>query len=206
MLHTYLLGFAIGLTGALVPGPTLIATINSSVRGGWSTGLRISAGHALVEACFFVIIILGLGSLEAVQHYSSTIAAAGGIALILFGILTMRGSASLIPGGKAESAVADPCIAGILTSISNPYFWIWWVTVGSALVLAAAEHALYFALAFLVGHWSADFGWFTVVSASIHRGRKVLDDRVYTWVLRGCGAFLVIFGAYYLAAAVTLLP
>ena len=83
MIQTFLLGLMIGLTGALVPGPTLVATINASVRGGWATGLRISAGHALVEACIFVLIILGIGSIGITGQYSTVIAVIGGTALPL---------------------------------------------------------------------------------------------------------------------------
>lgn len=206
MIQTFLLGLMIGLTGALVPGPTLVATINASVRGGWATGLRISAGHAVVEACIFVLIILGIGSIGISGQYSTVIAVIGGTALLVFGILTLRSAGSAIPEGKAESVVANPYLAGFLTSIANPYFWMWWLTVGSALLLTAAQNALYFAVAFLAGHWLADFGWYTVVSASIHQGRKIFDERMYTWVLRVCGLFLMIFGSYYLASAFLLAP
>lgn len=201
MLQTFLLGLIIGLTGALVPGPTLVATINSSARGGWSTGPRVMAGHAVVEAAIFLLIIIGLGSVNALQEYKAFIAAVGGIALLVFGFLTIRGAGNAMPEGKTEQAVTNPYLAGALTSVSNPYFWMWWFSVGSALVLAAAQKAFPFALAFLIGHWSADFGWYTIVSTSVHQGRRVFDERVYAWILRGCGAFLLVFGAYYLATA-----
>ncbi|HOS83111.1 MAG TPA: LysE family transporter, partial [Methanolinea sp.] len=103
--------------------------------------------------------------------------------------------------GGSGSVVANPYLAGAVTSVSNPYFWLWWFSVGSALVLAAARQAFLFALAFLAGHWSADFGWYTIVSASIHRGKRIFDEHVYAWVLRGCGAFLVLFGISYLSLA-----
>jgi len=201
MLQTYLLGLVIGLTGALVPGPTLVATINTSVTGGWKTGARVSAGHALIEAVIFSAIILGVSAVTAVSEYSGLIGAIGGTALVLFGILTIRGAGSGVPEGGSGSVVANPYLAGAVTSVSNPYFWLWWFSVGSALVLAAARQAFLFALAFLAGHWSADFGWYTIVSASIHRGKRIFDEHVYAWVLRGCGAFLVLFGISYLSLA-----
>jgi threonine/homoserine/homoserine lactone efflux protein len=206
MLQTFLLGLIIGLTGALVPGPMLLATINSSARGGWSAGPRVCAGHALVEAAIFFILILGIGSVTSIQEYAPAIAAIGGIALVIFGLMTLRGAGGSIPEGQAEPAVMTPCLAGAITSISNPYFWMWWFTVGSALVLAAASQAFFFAIAFLLGHWSADFGWYTLVSASIHQGRRIFDERVYAWILRGCGLFLLIFGLYYLASALIWIP
>lgn len=201
MLQTYLLGFVIGLSGALVPGPTLVATINTSVTGGWKTGPRVSAGHALVEAAIFAAIILGFSAVFGISEHAGVIGAIGGTALVAFGILTIKGASGGLPVNEGKSVIANPYLAGAITSVSNPYFWLWWFSVGSALVLAAAQQALLIAVAFLAGHWSADFGWYTLVSVSIHRGRKIFDERVYTWVLRGCGAFLVLFGLSYLAGA-----
>jgi threonine/homoserine/homoserine lactone efflux protein len=201
MIRTYLLGLVIGLTGALVPGPTLVAIINTSVTGGWKTGARVSLGHALIEALIFSAIILGVSTVAVVSDYSGLIGAIGGTALVAFGILTIQGAGSGVPDRGPGSVVANPYIAGAVTSVSNPYFWLWWFSVGSALVLAAAQQAFLFALAFLAGHWSADFGWYTIVSASIHRGRRIFNEQAYVWVLRGCGVFLVLFGISYLVMA-----
>ncbi|MCJ7442931.1 MAG: LysE family translocator [Methanotrichaceae archaeon] len=82
------LAFTIGLTGALALGPTLVATIESSLKGGWSAGPKVAAGHALVELAIFLLIIVGLA--EATQQFSHYIAWIGGLALIAFGILTIR--------------------------------------------------------------------------------------------------------------------
>ncbi len=59
LLSMLLLGFVIGLTGALAPGPTLVATINASLAGNWTTGLKISLGHIVVETVIFLLIVLG---------------------------------------------------------------------------------------------------------------------------------------------------
>jgi len=209
MFQTYLLGLVIGLTGALAPGPTLVATVNTAVTGGWKTGPRVSAGHALVEAVIFSGIVLGLGTVPAVTEYAGLIGAVGGTALVLFGVLTLKGAGSPAPGSPVPEGsgrqpgrgTANPYLAGAVTSVANPYFWVWWFSVGSALVLAAAQQAFFFALAFLAGHWSADFGWYTAVSAGVHRGRRIFDERAYTWVLRGCGLFLILFGISYITLA-----
>jgi threonine/homoserine/homoserine lactone efflux protein len=195
------LGFLIGLTGALAPGPTLIATINTSLKGGWSMGPRVTLGHAVVELVMVLIIIAGFSL--AVGTYSSIIAGVGGIALILFGILTISESrVATIPVSGQTAATPRPFLAGVITSISNPYFWIWWFTVGGALLIGAYQGGAVLALAFILGHWGADLAWLTLVSASIHRGRFVLGERQYRWILGLCGIFLVVFGAYYLISLV----
>jgi threonine/homoserine/homoserine lactone efflux protein len=193
------LGFLIGLTGALAPGPTLIATINSSLRGGWSTGPKVTLGHAAIELVMVLIIIAGFS--VTIGAYSHVIAGIGGVALILFGILTISEArvATLSLSGQPEAS-PRPFLAGMITSISNPYFWIWWFTVGSALLIGAYQGGVVLVVAFVLGHWGADLAWFTLVSASIHRGRFVLGERQYRWILGFCGIFLVGFGAYYLVS------
>ncbi|MDN7023301.1 LysE family translocator [Methanoculleus sp. FWC-SCC1] len=198
----FVLGFLIGLTGALAPGPTLIATINAALRGGWSAGPRVTLGHIVVEAGMVVLICAGLAAV--IGTYTSLIAGVGGTALVVFGLLTVRESRSAsIPEGSGHDAAAHPFIAGVMTSVSNPYFWIWWFSIGSALLIGALGGGWPVAAAFLFGHWTADLGWLTLVSASIHRGRFFLGQHGYRLTLAVCGIFLMTFGGYYLS---TLLP
>ncbi|MEA1895812.1 MAG: LysE family translocator, partial [Euryarchaeota archaeon] len=49
IIESLTFGFVIGLTGAIVPGPMLFATIDASLRRGWIAGPEIVLGHALVE-------------------------------------------------------------------------------------------------------------------------------------------------------------
>jgi threonine/homoserine/homoserine lactone efflux protein len=194
------LGFVIGLTGALAPGPTLVATINASLTGSWITGLKISLGHILIESAIFVLIVLGLAGIA--SPYATVIGGVGGIALVLFGILTIQGSRNVSLAASGSASGTNPYIAGFLTSAANPYFWIWWLSVGSALVIAGLQGGLLLAVAFMLGHWSADTGWFTLVSTSVSRGKTLLSDSTYHRVMAACGVFLILFGLYYLVMVV----
>lgn len=95
ILSTLVLGLLIGFTGALAPGPTLVATINASLNGNWAAGLKVSLGHIVIETAIFFLIILGLAGIA--SPYTAHIALVGGVALIVFGIMTIAGSAGLLP-------------------------------------------------------------------------------------------------------------
>jgi len=201
VIDMLILGFLIGLTGALAPGPTLVAAINASVKDGWTAGPKVTFGHMVVEVIMIALVVGGLSLVLA--GYSTMIAVAGGMALIVFGILTILGAQKAridIPGEASQKA--EPVLAGFVTSIGNPYFWIWWLTVGSALLIGALAGGLVVIIAFIAGHWGADLGWYTLVSVSIHKGRFFLGTREYRIVLAACGIFLIGFGAYYLSTAV----
>jgi threonine/homoserine/homoserine lactone efflux protein len=192
-----ILGFVIGLTGALAPGPTLVATINASIAGNWATGLKISLGHVIVELFLVILILSGLAAI-ALPH-ASVIAAVGGIALILFGGLTIAGSRTATMGTSAVQPVSNPYAAGLITSAANPYFWVWWLSIGSAMVIAGLEGGLLFVGIFMVGHWSADTVWFTLVSIAVSKGRVLFSDSAYRKIMVLCGIFLIIFGMFYLS-------
>jgi threonine/homoserine/homoserine lactone efflux protein len=199
ILQMLAMAFTIGLTGALAPGPTLVATVNSSLKEGWTAGPKVAAGHALVETLIFLLIIGGLA--DAMQEYSRTIALAGGLALIIFGFMTVKGSRNATLAAPEGQVIGNAYLAGVATSAANPYFWIWWLSVGSALVLSGLKSGVIMAALFMIGHWVADFGWLILVSISLDRGRSILSERSYRRILGICGGFLVCFGIYFLSAA-----
>lgn len=197
ILSTLVLGFLIGLTGALAPGPTLVATINASLAGNWTAGLKVSLGHIVIETAIFFLIILGLASMA--SPYTMLIALVGGIALMIFGIMTIAGSRTATLSAAPAQVVASPYMAGLLTSAANPYFWIWWLSVGSALLIKSLEGGLLLAAVFMIGHWGADTLWYTFVSTGISKGKTILPDTTYHRIMAACGIFLILFGLYYLS-------
>jgi threonine/homoserine/homoserine lactone efflux protein len=191
------LGFVIGLTGALAPGPTLVATINASITGNWMTGLKVSLGHILVELFLVILILMGFAALA--LPYTSAIAFIGGIALIVFGGLTIAGSRSATMASPPIQTVNNPYLAGLVTSAANPYFWIWWISIGSTMVIAGLQGGLTLAGSFMIGHWTADTTWYTFVSTGVSKGRIVFSDNAYRKIIALCGMFLILFGIYYLS-------
>jgi threonine/homoserine/homoserine lactone efflux protein len=196
----FLLGFAIGLTGALAPGPTLVATIGAALHGGWSAGPRVSSGHFAVEAGIFLLILTGAGT--GIAQYTGLISLVGGIALVGFGLLTLKESRAAAIEPRSAVFAGSPFVAGAVTSASNPYFWLWWITIGGAFLLDAFSGGIIAVVAFMAGHWSADLGWFTFVSTTISRGGRVLSPPAYRMILTACAAFLMIFGIFYLCSAI----
>jgi threonine/homoserine/homoserine lactone efflux protein len=197
IFQMFILGFVIGLTGALAPGPTLVATINASIAGDWTTGLKVSLGHVIMELFLVLLILMGLASVA--LPYTSAIAGIGGIALIAYGALTIAGSRNATLRTTSTQTVANPYMAGFVTSAANPYFWIWWLSIGSAMIIAGLQGGLVLVGALMIGHWSADIVWLTLVSTGVSKGRTIVSDTSYQKIIALCGIFLMLFGAYYLA-------
>lgn len=203
VLEALLLGFSVGLTGALVPGPMLFATVEISLKKGWLAGPQVVFGHMLVEAVLYILILLGAASLVG-NDMISLIFLIGGLSLLVFGLLTLKearstaSSVQISQGSSGLKLVSNPALVGLITSVSNPYFWIWWLTAGSALVLKEYELGIIIATSYMLGHWAADLGWFTAISGSFGRGKTLLSQKMHKYILYTCGIFLVIFGLYFM--------
>ncbi|HDR72815.1 MAG TPA: LysE family translocator [Methanoculleus sp.] len=190
--------FVIGLTGAVAPGPMLVATIDASVRDGWKAGPMVVAGHMAIELVLSALVLLGFAAIA--LQYFSLVAAAGGVALIIFGVLSISGASARQASPEDAPPAVHPFVAGVVTSASNPYFWIWWLTIGSAFVLSGYQTGMIMAMAFMGGHWMADLGYYTLVAAATERGRELLPEKGYRLVLSATGVFLIVFGLYYLTS------
>jgi threonine/homoserine/homoserine lactone efflux protein len=194
----FVLSFLIGLTGALVPGPTLVATINESMKSGWTAGPRVTSGHIAIELTIAIAVIFGMAT--ALSEYTNEIAIAGGAVLVIFGIMNILSSRNTKIGRTAGTPVeTGPFLAGIITSATNPYFWIWWLTTGAGFLLEGLKGGIIFAAAFMIGHWFSDLGWFTFVSAGISKGKNIMPERMYRGVIFVCGIFLIGFGVWFIS-------
>ncbi len=202
ILTMLFIGFSLGLTGALVPGPMLFATIETSLNKGWTSGPKVVFGHALIELLIFVLIVSGFSTLAS-QGVILWISVIGGAVMVVFGIMTLReGQTATLSGGA--SVFKSPFAAGVITSISHPYFWLWWLTIGAGMILMGLEVSLLAASVFLIGHLMADLGWYTAVSTAMSRGKTLMSEVMYQRILMGCGVFLIAFGVWFMTSQLNL--
>ena len=96
----------------------------------------------------------------------------------------------------------NPIVAGILTSAANPYWILWWATVGAASLVSFRAFGIPGLIAFYVGHTMADWVWNNFVAFIVATGRRVMNDRIYRGILVACGAFLIGLSFYFLNSGV----
>ncbi len=162
----------------------------------------MALGHGMVEFPLMVAILYGLGYLLNVVSVKAGVAFVGGILLLAMGVGMFRSA----KGGELPSAGyhSSSITAGILLSLSNPYFLIWWVTVGAALILQSVKFGILGFLIFALAHWLCDFGWYTFLSILSYRGGRFFGRAFQRIVFIACGGFLLFLGGMYVADAVRL--
>ncbi|MEK6653597.1 MAG: LysE family transporter, partial [Thermodesulfobacteriota bacterium] len=82
----------------------------------------------------------------------------------------------------------------------NPYWVIWWATIGLAYILHSRQFGLAGISFFFAGHILADFVWYSAVTGAVGGGRRFLSDRLYRGIIGGCATLLVLFAGYFFHA------
>ncbi len=196
--------FLVGLSGALAPGPMLSITISDSVEKGFIAGPLIVSGHIISEILLVILLFAGLGWLIGSAPAAFIIGVAGGLVLIVMGLQMVKSKPSLKSraGDLNLKSKSRSIFEGILSSISNPYFFIWWATIGGAFLFQGVALAgLVGILGFLIGHWSSDLLWYSTVSFLSSQGSRKMKPHTHRNILKVCGCFLVIIGAYFIINA-----
>ena len=193
--------FIIALSGALVPGPLFTITVSESLRRGFKTGPLIIFGHGLLEITIVILLFFGISPFLLEERTRQFISVAGGIILMIMGVMLFRDAGKtrldLSPGERQTGL--HPFVSGILGSLSNPYWIIWWVTIGLGYLVSSLRYGIPGVIAFFSGHISADLLWYSMISYAVSRGQKIMGERGYRYLLSACGIFLIFFGGWFLA-------
>ena len=187
----------ISLSGVMMPGPDFAATVARGYRDE-KAGLKIALGHGMVEFPLMALMVLSIGSLFKSPEVTLGIGLVGGALLAVMGVMMIRARKEMaVEGGDAlpKSTV----VTGVLTTAVNPYFYLWWATVGALLIFTAQEFGAIVVVAFAAVHWSCDLAWYSFTSFAVFRTRHMWTPAVHEIVFIICGALMVGFGVMFIA-------
>ncbi|KXA91164.1 hypothetical protein AKJ63_01845 [candidate division MSBL1 archaeon SCGC-AAA259D18] len=202
LLFQLSVGFSIALSGVLIPGPLLAFISIKTLDSGPKTGTLAATGHIIVELGILSLVTFGLGSLLKNEIFTQAIGTFGGLLLLGLGpIIILKSRDTPKSTQDIAGKKLSPLIGGILFStIFNPSVTLWWMTVGLATLMGAInESGVIGGIFWIIGHFSADMGWFSAVSFSVNRGKKIIGGAFYKGLLIACGFTLLIFGIIFTA-------
>ncbi|MFC1933879.1 LysE family transporter [Chloroflexota bacterium] len=186
----------------MAPGPMFAVTLAKSYRSPWA-GAQISLGHAVVEVPLILLIYFGFAHFF--QHIAVQLALSilGGGMIIWMGVSIFRARTEVVQRGQDVHYSAF--VAGILTSGLNPYFLLWWATIGSLLVMKFLDFGVTGLIVFIVVHWLCDLVWLSFVSHLVYRTHSLWGLKFQEWLFISCSLLLVGFGAWFLISGIRLM-
>ena len=188
----------ISASGVMSPGPLFAANITYGLKQGTKAGIKIAIGHSLVELPLVILLGIGIFSLEIFPEFKIIISILGAITLFVFAFMQIK--STLKKNEKSETKLKQgPIITGVLLSALNPFFIIWWLTIGLKLISdAMAIWAFVGILIVFVLHVWMDFVWLGSTAFLISKSKKIISNTNYKIIMLALSAILIYFGITFL--------
>lgn len=198
ILEFAIIVIVISASGVMAPGPLFTANVSYGLREGPRSGIKMAIGHTIVE--FPLVILLGVGvfSLEIFPEFRTIISIFGAITLFVFAVFQIK--TVLQKKEESESKPKySPLVTGIALSVLNPFFIIWWLTIGFKLISDAMMIWAFTGIlvVFFLHIWM-DFVWLGGVSFLVSKSSRILSNRNYKVLMVGLSLMLVYFGITFL--------
>lgn len=197
------ISFLTGFSGAIMPGPLLVAAIALTASQGYRAVAGLIAGHFILEIFIVSLLVVGLQSVIQRPRVRGVIGVVGGGALIYMGVDMLRHLSAFhfayeAAGAGGTYSWLKLIMLGIGISAANPYFTGWWATIGAGQLVHMAPRSLTEYAAFLIGHEGSDVGWYFLVAFAVIHGEKLLSDPVYRGLIGLCAVLIAILGLRFL--------
>jgi threonine/homoserine/homoserine lactone efflux protein len=163
------LGLSLGLGAGLAPGPLLALVITTALSRGFRAALRLSLVPLVSDSVIVVVSLLVVRSLP--DRATSVLGVVGGLFVVWLGIEALREQPAEVEAAPSARSFGK----GVLVNLLSPHPWLFWLTVGSPILVAAWASSPAAAVGFLAGFYAVLVGSKILVSAVVAHGRRRLS-------------------------------
>ena len=197
LLEFSVLVIVISASGVMAPGPLFAANITHGLKDGAKSGIKMAIGHTIVELPLVILLGIGVFSLELFPEFRTVISILGAITLFIFAAMQIK---TIFRNKESTTNLKQgPLVSGILLSALNPFFIIWWLTIGFKLISdAMLIWAFSGILVLFVLHIWMDFAWLGAISYLASKSAKILSNKNYKIIMISLSVMLVYFGITFL--------
>lgn len=203
---SFLLSVAvISASGVMAPGPLTAAVISTGTRSRHA-GAQAALGHGIIELPLVILIVAGMDKLLASDTFQIIVGVTGG-ALMLVMAWSMTTTFKYTNPADQPETKKNPrtgaLTTGIILTAGNPFFLLWWATVGLALATQARQLGIWAFALFALTHWLCDLIWLEMLSWASFKGATILGPKNYQRITMLCAAALAIFATKFIFVATT---
>jgi threonine/homoserine/homoserine lactone efflux protein len=200
----------VALSGAMMPGPMLTVVITETPRHGAKAGPLVVLGHGILELALLVLLVVGLGPVLEDPHVQAVLQVVGGLMLVWTAVsmivAVVRDRVAIEWEGRDRSGRTRAVWMGVVSSLANPYWTLWWATIGLTLLTKAYELGVAGLVVFYLGHIAGDLTWYSLISGALAAGKRFITLSVYRAMLVVAAAFLLCLATWFLVSGARTVP
>ena len=191
----------VSVSGALSPGPLTASAVAIGTRRFAKGGFLIALGHMIFEFPYVLIIALlssNIGFFLKDVSVSYTLTLVILVFILFFSYMIIKEGITVIKTGtsrmrESRGYALNPVLIGIALTGLNPYFLLWWLSVGLPLIQLSMTVGLPILLLMYGSHVWMDYFWLTLMGFAGESGVKILKSKGYGILLITLGLILALF-------------
>jgi len=188
----------VSASGVMAPGPLFAANIAYGLQEGGKSGIKMAIGHTIVELPLMILLGIGVLSFEIFPEFRTVISILGASTLFVFAGIQIKTTMQ-----KKDTRVFatryNAVLTGITLSALNPFFIIWWLSIGLKLISDAMLIWAFVGIVvvFLLHIWM-DFVWLYSVARIASKSSKILSNKNYKILMIGLSVMMTYFGISFI--------
>jgi threonine/homoserine/homoserine lactone efflux protein len=195
-------GTLLGLASGFAPGPLLLLVVSETLRHDIRAGIKVAIAPLITDVPIIVISLLILNRLAHFKTIVGGISILGGLFILYLGYdsIKTKGLEFNLP-----PTISNSFKKGVITNALNPHPYIFYVTVGSPIILRAINQNLALAFVFIGSFLIFLVGTKVILAIVVERSRAFLNGSIYIWLMRILGALLLFFSIMFFRDGLRLL-
>ena len=201
----------VSTSGVFSPGPLFFVNLFYGSKYGSIMGLKIAIGHTFVEFPLLVLLFYGVSKFSLVSLSDSDIfkiiGIVGGVFMIFFSFMqiypVIKNKSLETNNQYSKYAIKNAILVGMIFTGLNPFFLVWWSTIGLKLVSDSVNNFGYLngIILLFFSHIWMDYFWLWITSFMSSKGRSIVKEKVYRILLLFFSTIIGIFGLNLLVTA-----
>jgi len=194
-------GLLLGFIAGVAPGPLLTLVVSQTLAYGAVEGMKVAVAPLMTDVPIIVAALL-IGNALASQPIPLGILSLAGacyISWLAWESFTIR------VNDRTNEQMAKSLRKGILTNFLNPHPYLFWMTVGTPLLLKTWNTGYWEAILWLFGFYLMLVGAKMGIAVLTGYSRQFLHGRAYLWLNRCLGLVLLFFAIVLLRDGITLI-
>lgn len=197
-LQFLLTGVLLGFAASISPGPTLALVISETLTKGYGEGIKVAVAPLITDAPIIILTLYFLQKLAQYNFFLGTISLVGALFLLYFGYSNINMAPKNVEqnidfeNANKGSKSSGSLFKGIVTNALNPHPYIFWLTIGSPLLLKAYSVSLMSAIAFILGFYLLLVGSKIFLAYVVSKSKAFIKGRTYILLIKGTGVILIL--------------
>jgi threonine/homoserine/homoserine lactone efflux protein len=190
VLESLFSGIILGLVAGLSPGPMLALVIAETLKFGKKEGFKVAASPLITDSTIVLLTLLALSTLSQHNLVIGTISILGACYLMYLGIENLRVKTNTF---KIELVRKETLKRAIITNLLNPHTYLFWLTVGSPIILETLKTDVSATILFLLGFYTLLMGSMAIIALVVDKSKSIVKSKYYTYIVRILGIILLFF-------------